>query len=921
MDKDLLKRIAILKNRPDALKDLSNVEFVDLILQLIVHVKTVYKAIEDGKVKGKDARELVADVDFLSKKSAQSIITASLNQAITDTEKKIAKRLAQLKNGEDGKDGKDAVITDKVKQDIAKIASDFIEIPDVATIINANPEAIRNALELLQGDERLNVKAISGLEEQLAIVENKIEQTKRDVTAVGGTNKNLINATINERIEAGDIGSGGGGAVDSVNGQTGVVVLDTDDIADTATNRYTNDTDITRLANTSGTNTGDQDISGKADKSGSLTQFVGNTAHRVFYADGSGDVQELALGADGTFLKSNGASVAPSFDVPSGSGAVDSVNGQTGTVVLDADDIDDTATTNKFTTAGDITKLAGIETGADVTDTTNVTAAGALMDSELADITAIKTLQAPDNTTISTFGASIIDDADEAAFKATVNLEIGVDVQAYSSVLAATTASFLTADETKLDGIEAGAEVNNISDANATDLTDGGASTLHYHASDRDRANHTGTQTASTISDFDTEVSNNTDVAANTSARHAALTVTDSSEIDFTLTGQDLTASLKSASIDETKLDASVNASLDLADSALQAANISDTAYDATSWNAVTTVAPSKNAVRDKIETMDSAIALNTAKVTNATHSGDMTGATALTAQPALITGKSAATVASGDLVLIADINDSNNLKQVTAQSIADLGGGGGGNTELDVTQSSHGFAVGDVIKYASGAYAKAQADSVANAEAVGVVSAVADVNNFTVTQTGYVTGLSGLTANTVYFLSPSSAGAITATEPSTVGQVSKPVFFATSTSAGWVLSYRGMLISSADNLRKEVITYHISGGGSPIATGAQEAFVKVPYAGTITGYEIVADQTGSIVVDVWKDTYANYPPTDTDSITASAPITISSANKAQDNTITGWITGITEGDLLRFNVDSASTVTAVTIFLLVTRT
>ena len=30
------------------------------------------------------------------------------------------------------------------------------------------------------------------------------------------------------------------------------------------------------------------------------------------------------------------------------------------------------------------------------------------------------------------------------------------------------------------------------------------------------RANHTGTQTAATISDFDTEVSNNTDVAANT---------------------------------------------------------------------------------------------------------------------------------------------------------------------------------------------------------------------------------------------------------------------------------------------------------------------------------------------------------------------------------------------------------------------
>lgn len=97
------------------------------------------------------------------------------------------------------------------------------------------------------------------------------------------------------------------------------------------------------------------------------------------------------------------------------------------------------------------------------------------------------------------------------------------------------------------------------------------------------RANHTGTQAASTISDFDTEVSNNTDVAANTADRHVALTVSDSGEIDLTLTGQDLTAALIAGSIDETKLDASVNASLDLADSALQSADIGSTvqAWDA----------------------------------------------------------------------------------------------------------------------------------------------------------------------------------------------------------------------------------------------------------------------------------------------------------------------------------------------------
>jgi len=60
------------------------------------------------------------------------------------------------------------------------------------------------------------------------------------------------------------------------------------------------------------------------------------------------------------------------------------------------------------------------------------------------------------------------------------------------------------------------------------------------------------------------------EIAANTAASHAAVTVSDSAEIDFTLTGQDITASLIASSIDETKLDPSVNASLDLGDSASQ---------------------------------------------------------------------------------------------------------------------------------------------------------------------------------------------------------------------------------------------------------------------------------------------------------------------------------------------------------------
>jgi hypothetical protein len=44
------------------------------------------------------------------------------------------------------------------------------------------------------------------------------------------------------------------------------------------------------------------------------------------------------------------------------------------------------------------------------------------------------------------------------------------------------TNAFTDSEKSKLNGIESGAEANNISDINATDLTDGGATTLHKHS-------------------------------------------------------------------------------------------------------------------------------------------------------------------------------------------------------------------------------------------------------------------------------------------------------------------------------------------------------------------------------------------------------------------------------------------------------
>jgi hypothetical protein len=117
-------------------------------------------------------------------------------------------------------------------------------------------------------------------------------------------------------------------------------------------------------------------------------------------------------------------------------------------------------------------------------------------------------------------------------------------------------------------------------------------------------------------------------------------------------------------------------------------------------------------------------------------------------------------------------------------------------------------------------------------------------------------------------------------------------------------------------------IEYVIDGGGIALTTGLK-GYVEVPFACTITRGTLLADQTGSIVVDVFRTAYSTFaPPTHpaaADKITASAPLTISAALKAQDSTLTGWSTGLAAGDILAFNINSVATVQRVSVSLLVT--
>ena len=120
-----------------------------------------------------------------------------------------------------------------------------------------------------------------------------------------------------------------------------------------------------------------------------------------------------------------------------------------------------------------------------------------------------------------------------------------------------------------------------------------------------------------------------------------------------------------------------------------------------------------------------------------------------------------------------------------------------------------------------------------------------------------------------------------------------------------------------AATITKQLLDDLVAGGGTRTITvvfgtgvavdhgGAHRRTSPAPTPGRSRGTRLSTSMprvtSGSIVIDVWKDTYANFPPTVADTITASAKPTLSSATKSDDTTLTGWTTAVTAGDVFGF--------------------
>jgi hypothetical protein len=214
---------------------------------------------------------------------------------------------------------------------------------------------------------------------------------------------------------------------------------------------------------------------------------------------------------------------------------------------------------------------------------------------------------------------------------------------------------------------------------------------------------------------------------------------------------------------------------------------------------------------------------------------------------------------------------------------------------------------VGNAVRFNGTNWVKAQADAAANADVDGLVSAVASANAFTVSLGGDVTGLSGLTAGQDYFLDPTTAGALTTTEPSTAGQVSVPVVKALSTTESIFRPQRGLVIPAKATvtllvkLKDDATAYTVANDVyDHIVTSDINGYTLTSVIHTVT----TVSSSGLPTLELKKgatamlSTLCTIDASELTSETAATPAVIAGAGAAT----------VATGDLIHFNITVAGT-------------
>jgi len=99
-----------------------------------------------------------------------------------------------------------------------------------------------------------------------------------------------------------------------------------------------------------------------------------------------------------------------------------------------------------------------------------------------------------------------------------------------------------------------------------------------------------------------------------------------------------------------------------------------------------------------------------------------------------------------------------------------------------------------------------------------------------------------------------------------------------------------------------------LSGAPSYLYTGIQ-CDISVPYGLTIDTWTLLADTGAQYSIGLWKDSYANYPPTSADGMSAGGTGPYLSGTSKNTGTTSGWTgAACAYGDIIRVNVNTSDT-------------
>jgi len=219
---EIIKKLQLYKAKPDVFQPLSPTELADLVVIVLAQVNEIEKQIKSGndfatkelttainkaiKEHRAENTRLQREIEAVKQEKVLKI-AETVDAKLAEADSAINTALANLQQRVDSI--RDGEVTEAEVERAATIALSMLELPDfeklVSTEITSNGQAIRDALELLSGDERYKVEIadVRGLEKLL----QELAQIRSN--GAGTIGKGQVYGFIRQAIADGTITTGG----------------------------------------------------------------------------------------------------------------------------------------------------------------------------------------------------------------------------------------------------------------------------------------------------------------------------------------------------------------------------------------------------------------------------------------------------------------------------------------------------------------------------------------------------------------------------------------------------------------------------------------------------------------------------------------------------------------------------------------